>query len=241
MALSHSNVAMTTDFNSNINLASQTNSTFNGFSLSHQFNYFVKDLSVSSIQFSHSINKNSIFKSAIDYSGNKNYSEVDFQLGYGKKIGEKINGGISLQYHQQQFSDNNNSNFPSATATIYLFAKATSKIHFGCLIDNPTGVKLKNQQSLTSTLIGGMSYLPTDKTKIAIVAIQQNGNDMMYSIGIEYLFMKEFEFRISYQNKIDALSAGFSLLVKDYRLEFAFRSQQPIGNSSCFSLLIPMK
>ncbi|MBK6986968.1 MAG: TonB-dependent receptor [Bacteroidetes bacterium] len=241
MALSHSNVAMNTGFNFSENLASMANSTFNGFSLTHQFNYFVKDLSISTLQFAHSINDNSFIQSSIDYSGNKNYNEINFQLSYGKKIGDKINGGISLQYHQQQFSDNNYSNFPSATATVYLFAKATDKIHFGCLVDNPTRVKLKNQQNLPSTIIGGISYLPTDKTKIALVAIQQNGNEMSYSVGIEYLFLKEFELRFSYQNKVESLAAGFSLLVKDYRIEFAFHTQQPIGNSSCFSLLIPMK
>lgn len=241
MALSHSNVAMNTTFGWNENLASLANSSFNGFCISHQFNYFVKDLNVSSIQFSHSITKNSIVQSSVDYSGNSIYNEVNIRIGYGKKLGDKINGALSLNYQQHQFSDNNYTNFPVATATIYLFAKATNKIHLGCLIDNPTRAKLDNSQNLPSTIIGGLSYLPSDKTKFAITAIQQNGNEMQYSIGIEYSFAKEFELRIAYQNTMNVLSAGCSLMVKNYRLEFAFLSQQPVGNSSCFSLLIPVK
>lgn len=241
MALSGSNIAMNTTYNSNDNIASLINSQFNGFSVSHQLNYFVKELSVSTIQFSHSIKNNSCIEGLLDYSGDKNFSELNFKIGYGKILGEKINGGIKLNYNQLQYSDQSYKKLPGVTATICLFAKATNKIHFGCMIFNPTRTKIKSEQNLPAIVIGGLSYLPSDKIKVGLVAIQENGIPMNYCIGIEYLLLKEIELRFSYKNNQDVLAGGFSLIMKKFQLEVGFRSQAPIGNSSAITVLIPIK
>ncbi|MFZ7116655.1 MAG: hypothetical protein ACO1G9_14830 [Bacteroidota bacterium] len=241
MALSGSNVAMNTTYNSNDNIASLVNSQFNGFSVSHQINYFVKELSVSTIQFSHSIKDNSRIEGSFDYSGDKIFSELNFQIGFGKKLGDKINGGIKLNYNQLQYADQLYSKLPSVTATICLFAKATNKIHFGCMIFNPTRTKITREQNLPAIVIGGLSYLPSDKVKVGLIAIQESGIPMNYCIGIEYLLLKEIEMRFSYKNNENVLAGGLSLIMKKYRLEFGFRSQSPVGNSSAMTLLIPVR
>jgi len=241
MALSSSNVAMNTTCNSSENIASLVNSQFIGFSVSHQLNYFVKELSVSTIQFSHSIKNNSCIEGLLDYSGDKNFSELNFQIGYGKKLGDKINGGIKLNYNQLQYSDQSYKKLPAVTATICLFAKATSKIHFGCMIFNPTRTKITSEQNLPAIVIGGLSYLPSDKVKVGLIAIQESGIPMNYCIGIEYLLLKEIELRFSYKNNENVLAGGLSLIMKNFQLEFGFRSQPPVGNSSAMTLLIPVK
>ena len=241
MALSASNVAMNTTYNSNDNIASLVNAQFNGFSVSHQFNYFVKELSVSTIQFSHSIKNNSCIEGKLNYSGDKNFSELNFQVGYGKKLGDKINGGIKLNYNQLQYSDQSYSKIPLVTATICLFAKATNKIHFGCMIFNPTRTKITSEQNLPAIVIGGLSYLPSDKIKVGLIAIQESGIPMNYCIGLEYLLLKEIEIRFSYKNSQNILAGGFSLIMKNFQLEIGYRSQSPVGNSSAITLLIPIK
>lgn len=241
LGLSSSNVAMNTTYNSNPNVASFVNSEFNGFLVNHQINYFVKELSVSLIQFNYHINKYSCIQSAFSYSGNKNFNETNFQIGYGKKLGEKLNAGITFNYSRLNYSDNSYSTIPIATPTIYIFAKATNKIHFGCSIHNPARIKIKSKQNYPASLIGGVSYLPTDKTKLAIVAIQENGKEMKFSVGLEYMFMNTLELRAGYQNKINLLSAGLSLILKNLQIEFAYRSQLIIGNSTSLSILIPVK
>lgn len=241
LSLSNANIPMNTDFNLNENLASSVNSTFNGFLVSHQSNFQVKELATNSLEFIHHLKSNSIFDVAVNHSGNSNFNETNLSLAFAKKLGDRFNAGIKLNQHLATFGDEKYSKLNYTSATIYLFVKATSKIHLGCIVDNPSRIKLNSNQNLPASLKGGISYLPANKIKLGIVAIQENGSKMHYSIGIAYQFLKEFETRVAYENQIESVSGGFSLRLKRFQLEFAFKTIANIGNRSSLSFLIPIK
>ncbi len=241
LSLSMSEIAMNTKFNLNSNIASCVNSAFKGFSIDHQINYWVKELSVSKLQYKLNLNDHSCLITGIDHSGNKAFNESGFDLGYAQKLGAKLNGGIKLKYNYLKYSDESYSDLSNVIASIYFFANASNKINVGCLIENPTRVELTPQQNLPATIAGGFSYLISEKATLACIAIQSSGKKMDYSIGITYQFLKEIEIRASYQNQIESISSGISLVLNKMQIELNYRAQPFLGNRSGITILIPVK
>lgn len=238
--LANNEIAFTDSFSLNSNVATTNFLKSNTLEITHIQNYFVQELSTSTLQYNYGKFKNQLFRFGLNYSGNANFNLTIFSLAYARKINEKFNLGLVFTDERYQYAENRYQNLNNLFPSISLFAKVTSKIDLAFLINNPFRTKIANDLFLPGKLIGSLAYSANKSTKIGISFEQKNGQEIIISSGVEYQFTKTFVIRSAYVSQLSKLSFGTRIFYQKMFFDIGFSNQLLLGNSASFSLLVPL-
>lgn len=237
--LNNSELAITDSFSLNSNISSSYFSKSNVLEVSHHQNYFVKELSQSTLQYQYGKLTNQLFRFGLNYAGNTFFNSMTLSLSYARKITEKINLGVAITHERFQYAESRYNDLNNIYPSISLFVKATPKIDLACLIINPFRSKIAKDLFTPGKLIGSIAYSVNKSSKIGFGIEQKSGQEIIFTSGIDYQFSKIIVIRSAYVYQLSKLSFGTRIFYQKIFFDIGFSNQLLTGNSASFSFLIP--
>ena len=153
------------------------------------------------------------------YFGFSDYNESQMGLGYGRKLGTKVDIGVQFNYNAIRISSYGNSsaiNFEIGTV-LHL----TDKLHAGVHAYNPVGGKFgKNQEEkLASVYTAGVGYEASDKFFVSAEIEKEEDQPVNVNAGMQYKFLPQFLARVGIATNTSNLYAGVGFALRSFRLD----------------------
>jgi hypothetical protein len=198
--------------------------------------FLVKELSVRAASVAVPI-KGGTFGLCISNFGYSLYSENKYSLSFAKAFGEKVSGGIALDYLTTTIAEGYGTRGALA-AEAGLQAKPVKNLIIGCHIFNPTRAKLAdyNSERLPTIIRLGGTYNFSNKVIAALETEKDIAKKPQLKAGIEYAVVKELFLRIGVGTQPSLTTFGFGLNLKGLRIDLSANYHQVLGLSSQFGL-----
>jgi hypothetical protein len=174
--------------------------------------------------------------------GDKLYRESKIGLAYGMRFSEKISGGIRINYHNLNISNNYGSK-SSLTFEASLLAALSNKIKLGVHIFNPSQVKLNDYENEIIPVIFslGGSYIFSDKVAVNIEVEKDIDFKPVYKAGLEYRPMDILYLRAGISTNSSQPSIGFGIELDQFRFDFSSSFHPVLGATPAFALVYSLK
>ncbi len=181
-------------------------------------------------------------------AGSFDARDMEAGLSYGKKITDKLNGGLTLKYISSKIDNVKASAVASDFGVIYDCDEwFDQSVKFGFTVKN-IGTKLKydsDKESLPVEYKFGMSsaFPVNDALKItpAFDVVYSRNEDCNFNVGSEFNFVDSFFVRFGFDSAIDAgngISCGFGFKLQNLSLDYAFTNYDNLGDGHRISLTI---
>jgi hypothetical protein len=164
-------------------------------------------------------NQSGTFALQADYFGFSGYNESQLGLAYGRKIAERVDAGIKLNYHTIQIAGYGN------TGTVNVEAGAifhlTDKFHTGFHVYNPVGGKLSknSNEKLASVYKFGFGYEPSEKFFISSEIVKEEEQPVNVNVGLQYNLQEKIFLRTGISTQTNNSYAGVGLKLGQLRLD----------------------
>jgi long-subunit fatty acid transport protein len=153
------------------------------------------------------------------YYGYSDYNETELGLGYGRKLGSKVDIGAIFNYHAIRIAGYGSSSAISFELGTVLHI--TDKLHTGIQVDNPVGGKFsKNgQEKLPSLYAIGMGYDASTKFFISAAIEKEENQPVNVNAGLQYKFLPQLLARAGMSTATSSIWIGLGLTFKSIRLD----------------------
>lgn len=174
--------------------------------------------------------------------GDKLYRESKIGLAYGMRFSEKISGGIRINYHNLNISNNYGSK-SSLTFEASLLAKLSDHIKLGAHIFNPSQVELNDYQNEVIPVVFsfGGSYIFSDKIAMNIEVEKDIDFNPVLKAGMEYRPMDMLYLRAGISTNPSLPSIGFGVDLEQFRFDFSSSFHPVLGATPAFALVYSFK
>lgn len=165
--------------------------------------------------------------------GTFNGKDMVFQLGYAKKIYERLNVGISGKYIQSKIK---NFKADGLAFDLGFQYKLIEGIQIGAAYQN-LGSKLKyisDSEDLPRLFKIGIGYEYKNKLKLGFDMVNSDERNFSYRLGSEYKLIDMFKLRAGYVESNDAgngLTLGAGFLYKNFSIDYAYIPFGDIGDA----------
>jgi hypothetical protein len=169
--------------------------------------------------------------------GNPNYNENKYSLSFAKSFGDKLSGGIAINYHTTRIAEGYGSS-GTAVAEAGFLAKPVKNLSIGAHVFNPTRSKAAeyNDERLPTIIRLGAGYSFSDKVIVAIEAQKDISRKANFKAGIEYKAVKELYLRIGISTEPVQSSFGFGVNLKSFKADISASYHPVLGISPALSL-----
>jgi len=173
-----------------------------------------------------------------DYFGFSGYNESQLGLAYGRKVAERIDAGVKLNYHSLQIAGYGNA------ATVNVEAGAifhlTDKFHTGFHVYNPVGGNLgKNtNEKLASIYKFGFGYEPSQKFFISTDIVKEEKQPVNVNVGLQYNLQENVFIRTGISTQTNNSFAGVGLKLGQMRLDINAAYHPQLGITPGLLLLV---
>lgn len=161
------------------------------------------------------------------------YSENKFGISYGRKLGNKLNIGLSLNYFLISIGDDYG-NKGLLSFDIGFQAKISESLSLGLHAENPLMIKLNKQENevLFSALRAGLMYSFNYPLFISLEAEKNNYvQKIIFRLGIEYTIKNKFSLRLGSSNSEEIFSFGCGLKLGSLSINLSAAMHNTLGFS----------
>jgi hypothetical protein len=169
--------------------------------------------------------------------GYKLYNESKYGLAYGMKLGDKLRGGVQLNYHQTRLGEGYG-NFNAISGEIGLQADISDEFSIGAHVYNPTFTKMAeyNNERIPTALRLGAMYKVNKKVFFAAEAYKNIYDRASFRAGIEYQVVDILYLRGGIGTEPTLASFGFGLKLKNFFVDVASSYHSTLGFSPQVSI-----
>jgi hypothetical protein len=177
------------------------------------------------------------FGIAINYFGGENFNTSQVGAAYGKKLGDKIDIGIGINYNMIKLSGYGSSsaiNFEAGT-----ILHLTDKINIGLHVYNPVGGKFgkMSNEKLASIYSGGIGYGASDKFFISTEISKEEDQPVNINAGMQYVFADHFFARLGVATETGNYFFGLGVHWKTFRVDAVTTWHAQLGITPAIMLL----
>jgi hypothetical protein len=153
------------------------------------------------------------------YFGNTAYNESQAGLGYGRKLGKKLDIGVQFNYYNVQISGYDNASAINAEGG--LIYHLTPQIHIGVHAYNPTSVALgkTEEEKLAAIYNAGIGYEASDKFFISAEVEKIDDMPLNVNAGLQYKFSDVLLARGGVATRTSTVFFGLGMHLKNLRLD----------------------
>ncbi len=169
--------------------------------------------------------------------GNALYNENKYSLSFAKAFGNKLSGGIALDYLNTHISEGYGTRAVFA-AEMGIQAKPLKGLTIGAHVFNPTRAKVAeyNDERLPTILRLGANYSFSENVILAIETQKDISQKAIFKAGIEYKLVKELYLRAGIGTNPTLSSFGFGINLRNFSFEFSESYHQILGFSPQFGM-----
>jgi len=177
---------------------------------------------------------------SLRYYGFSLFHQMKVGLTYARSFGRKLRMGVQLDYLQTGFGDiyGSHNNF---TFAIGIQTDITENLTLGIYVFNPVPVKLADyaNEKIPAIYRFGVAYHFSENL-LATAEVEKNTENQPFIIrgGVEYLFRKQFAFRIGFGSTDDIFSFGFGWHWKKLQFDIGTTMHQSLGFSPQASFIL---
>jgi hypothetical protein len=176
-----------------------------------------------------------------DYFGFKNFNESQIGFAYARKMGERFELGMKVNYYSFRIPGYQN---PSTVDfEIGGIIHITEKLNAGINLYNPVGGKLSKTENekLGSKYTFGIGYLASENFMIAVELEKQETFPVNVNAAVEYDFAKKFSarFGVATENESPFAAAGISW--DQFRLNVSASFHPQLGLTPGLQLIMNLK
>lgn len=177
------------------------------------------------------------FGVAINYFGSENFNTSQIGLGYGKKLGDKIDIGVQFNYNMIKLAGYGSSsciNFEAGT-----ILHLTDKFHIGLHVYNPVGGKFgkMNNEKLASIYTTGIGYEVSDKVLVSAEISKEEDLPVNINAGMQYIFEDHFFARLGVASGTGNYFFGLGIHWKTFRIDAVTTWHAQLGITPAIMLL----
>jgi hypothetical protein len=167
--------------------------------------------------------------------GFEDFNESKLGIGFGKRLGEKLDIGIQLNYLQQHILEQPNQS--AFTVEFGLISNLTKKLKLGFHVFNPIPFSTNYfQKELPSVYTLGIGW-QLSKNVLYLAEADENLNfQTNLKSGIEYKLIEQFIARCGIQTNPQAFSAGIGYHTKSFYFDFSNVFHPVLGSTPKVSL-----
>jgi len=212
------------------NPASFTGISYPTVQLSHQQNFFVKELSNQSLALALPANRQ-VFGLNLERYGLSEFQNIQIGIVTNRQFGPKLSIGLRAKYHQLSIQNYGNTvGFSIDIGTLY---QLTEEICLGFYLTNPSKEKYGAKSidlHIPTTTHAGIAYRTSEKLLLASTVSED-----FFAIGLDYQLIKPISLRsgISLNPFTHYAGIGFSSL--KFLADFTFRKHPDLGYSPQFA------
>ncbi len=167
--------------------------------------------------------------------GFADFNETKLGIGFGKRLGDKLDVGIQLNYLQQHIAEQPNQS--AFTVEVGMISNLTKNLKIGFHAFNPMPYATNNfQKELPSIYTLGIGWQATKNVLLATEADENLNFQTNLKCGIEYKAVEQFILRCGVQSNPQAFSAGFGYHSKNFYFDFSNVFHPILGSSPKVSL-----
>ncbi|MEP6747615.1 MAG: hypothetical protein ABJB86_07810 [Bacteroidota bacterium] len=174
---------------------------------------------------------------SINYFGGENFNTSQLGLGYGKKLGDKIDIGIQVNYNMIKLSGYGNGsalNFEMGT-----ILHLTDKVNIGIHVYNPVGGKFgkMSNEKLASVYSTGIGYQASDKFFISAEISKEEEHPVNINADMQYVFADDFFARLGVATETGNYFFGLGVQWKTFRVDAVTNWHAQLGITPAIMLL----
>ena len=170
--------------------------------------------------------------------GEGTFKEQKIGLSFSKKLSQKLNAAIQLDYFSQRFPENDGTK-GFATFECGLTYKTTEHLTLGAHVFNPVknGVETPvGKQKIAATYRFGGHYQFSDLVLISAEAQKSTENPTIFKTGIEFSPLKNMAFRFGISGRPIQYTAGIGYSFGRVTTDIAFSYHGNLGLSPSVSI-----
>ena len=153
------------------------------------------------------------------YFGFSEYNESQIGLGYGRKLGSKIDVGVQFNYNGIRISGYGNSS--AINFEIGTILHLTDKLNAGVHAYNPVGGKYGKDQveKLASVYTFGMGYEASAKFFVSAEIEKEEDQPVNVNAGLQYKFLPQLIARAGISTNTSNVYGGVGLMLRSFRVD----------------------
>lgn len=182
--------------------------------------------------------KNGTFGLSYSSFGFSLYNESKAGLAYAQRFGEKVSGGVQLDYLNTRISEGYGSK-TSFAAEAGIQAKITNQITIGAHIFNPTRAKLAdyNNERILTIMRLGLDYKFSEKVFVSIETQKDVYQKAVFKSGVEYHPVEALYLRVGVSTNPALNCFGIGLKLKNFKMDVATSIHSVLGISPKVSMM----
>jgi hypothetical protein len=202
----------------------------------HENRFLTKELSLSAAAIALPV-KGGTFGLNFSSFGYKAYRETKYGLAFGKSFGDKIAGGIQIDYLTTQIADGYGKKGVLTGEAGFQF-KLLKKLTIGAHIFNLSRTKIAdyNNERISTTIRLGFSYTFSDKVFVLVETEKDIDERPILKAATEYKVAKILFLRAGVSTNPTLSSFGFGLFLKNVKLDFSANYHSVLGFTPQFGL-----
>lgn len=172
----------------------------------------------------------------VNHYGYEIYNEQKIGIAYGKKLGEKFNIGVQLDYLNTFISELGSKK--NVTFEAGILAKLNKQLFLGAHVFNPVKVKINDYEDerIPAIMRLGMAYRFSRKVLLSVETEKDIYFKPIFKTGIEYQPVEILYLRTGLSTDPTFFTFGFGLVLKKWKLDFAASYHQTLGVTPHISL-----
>lgn len=177
------------------------------------------------------------FGLSVNTFGYSLFREGKYGLSYGKKITEKLNLGVQLNYESIQIGENYGSASVFTVEGGFLYT-LNDNISLAGHVYNPnksTYAEIEKSET-ASKIKGGFRYTFSEKVFLTGEVWKDSFHKAQVVVGTEFFLLEKLKFRAGISTEPTQSSFGLGLIVKDFQIDLATDYHQELGVTPNISL-----
>ena len=198
--------------------------------------FLIQELSLASLAVAYPI-ANGVMSLNLTHWGFSNFNTTKIGFAFSKKFGEKISGGLQLDYFNT-FLSAEYGNRGAVVAEVGILAEPIDNLLIGAHVYNPTRAKIAsyNDERLPTILNIGVGYHFSKNILLSIETEKNLIEPIIFKSGIEYMYLDKFFLRAGISTNPIFNTFGFGYIFKTVKVDLAFSRHQVLGLIPHFSV-----
>lgn len=171
------------------------------------------------------------------YFGSPDNRETSLGLGYGRKLGTKVDIGAQFNYYAVDVSSYGTASTINFEAGLLLHI--TEQLHAGFHAYNPTGSRLNKgeEERLPAIYSAGLGYEASDKFFVSGEIQKIEDRDMSVNGAMQYSFEEKLFARAGFTSGTSSYFLGLGVMLKTFRLDATATIHPQLGVTPGIMLL----
>ena len=201
-------------------------------SLAFKNDFFIPELSTYGLGIVYPT-KSGTWGAIVTRFGNQYYSQSNLGLAYGRKLHDRFNFGMRLNY--QSLQQNEYGNTAYATVEFGVLSKVSENLSLGAHVYNPfrSKIEFKNEAfyRIGTSLRLGANY-SLDQVTLLLDLESNTQSNLLLRSGLECHATKNIDLRVGFVFPQQQISTGFGVQLQSFDFDFYYQWHAVLGGST---------